>query len=351
VPIYAIVDEAVKITKKNKYSARGFVNAILREIIREKETIKTNKKLNKLGVRFSVPQWIIDEYINVFGKDLGKQIIQALNNKPPLTVRCNKNSVSRDVFSKILDDNNVEYKYTKISENGLNIKIKQSISNYHWYKDGLCSVQDQGAMIAVEILNPEPDEKVLDMCAAPGGKTTYISELMNNTGIVVAKDIYETRLKQINELSERLNLTNIETIINDGTVLNKEEKNRYDKILVDVPCSGLGVLRRKPEIKHKINQYDIGVIIQTQEKILKNSIRYLKHGGTLVYVTCTVNRQENEEQIDKILQQYPEMKLIKHQYQEKLYHSNDKLYGYTHPLMDQCDCFFIAKLKKDNMEK
>jgi 16S rRNA (cytosine967-C5)-methyltransferase len=349
IPDYAIVNEAVEITGEVQPQATGFVNGVLRNILRKIEDEGTGFPFEKwdnekeaLSIRYSIPMWIIYKYYETFGKENGETMIPLLNEKPPFTIRCNTLKTSVKDLINDLEEMGCEPIRGQFSENAIHLSnisvFENHIEDDQLYKQGYFAIQDQAAIMTVERLAPLPGDCVLDMCAAPGGKTTHMSQLMNNEGEIIGRDIFEHRLKLIKEASTRLGCTIIKLEEKDGLDYFKEDVEKFDKILLDAPCSGLGVIRRKPEIRYRNSKTDRKALVKIQETLLDHAIMYLKPGGTLLYSTCTVNKDENENQIKKILNKYLELEIIPDE------NGND--FTHTSPLLDQCDGFFMCLLKK-----
>lgn len=349
IPDYAIVNEAVSLAEEVQPKAKGFVNGVLRSLMRKIEEVGKNFKFENwdnekeaLSIRYSVPLWIVYKYFESFGKEKGEEIIKKLNEKPPFTIRCNTLKISRDDLIKELEILGAEPRKGKLSSNAIHLDdltvFEKGIEESDLYKKGYFLIQDQGGMLIIEALNPKPGEKILDICGAPGGKTTYMSQLMENKGIIIGRDIFQSRLNLMKESNERLGCENISLEKQDGTQLLKEDKAAYDKILLDAPCTGLGVIRRKPEIRYHESKEDRKALVKIQGELLENAGYALKQGGELLYSTCTVNKDENENQIKKFLENHPEFKMIKNK--------DGKDFTITSPLEDECDSFFFVHLKK-----
>ncbi|MGL4606852.1 MAG: 16S rRNA (cytosine(967)-C(5))-methyltransferase RsmB [Eubacteriaceae bacterium] len=350
IPDYAIVNEGVKLTIQVLPKAKGFVNGVLRNVMRKIEAQgksfnfeKWNNEKEALSIRYSVPLWIVYKYYETFGKEKAEKIIPTLNEKPPFTIRCNPLKTTTDELMLALENLGAEPVRGKLSKNAIHLNhvgvFNHRIEESELYKKGYFSMQDQGGMLTVETLNPLPKECILDMCAAPGGKTTYISQLMNNEGEVVGRDIFDQRLKLMENGNKRLGCENVCLEKQDGLISHKKDKERFDKILLDAPCTGLGVLRRKPEIRYMNAKEDRKALVKIQRQLLDTAFEALKQGGELVYSTCTVNQDENEHQIENFLKKYPEMTIIENDMKEK--------YRVTSPLDDGCDAFFFVHLKKN----
>lgn len=344
IPNYAIVDESVKLTREKKKKAVGFVNGVLRSVLRRKDELSDydfnawqNEK-EALSVRYSVPQWIVHKYFETFGDEIGESLIKKVNHIPPFTIRVNTLKTNREHLCHLLEKDGISCRYGELSENAVHLDFNHSdnhdIRRNEWFQKGYFTVQDQGAMVLTELLDPQPGERILDMCAAPGGKTTYIAQLMKNTGEITARDINDSRIELIENAAKRLGITIIETERFDGSCLNPIDIQTYDRILLDAPCSGMGVIRRKPEIRYLSDKKERKALRSIQSDMLDHAADMLKVGGVLIYSTCTILPEENEKQIEAFLERHPEMESIP-----------DKT-GYTHFNMDGADCFFYCQCKK-----
>lgn len=292
IPDYAIVNESLKLVQKcKKKSAKGFVNAVLRGIARQDKQIKYDKD-DYLNIYYSCPRDICNMLINDFGES-GRDMIEHINDKPPFTARINTLKISEKEFEKISG----EY-----VENGIvHFEKGRAVGNDELYLKGYYYPQDVNSMIPPIWLNPQPGETVFDMCAAPGGKSTHMAELMKNKGVIYAFDIYKHKTELIAKNARRLGIDIIKPIIANAAEYNEQFAEKADKILADVPCSGFGIIRRKPEIKYTHEVASLRELMDLQYKILENSAKYLKKGGTLVYSTCTVSKNENEYNVEKFL--------------------------------------------------
>ena len=293
VPKSAAVNESVNLCKKYNFKSSNFVNAVLRKIEKSdyEEINNIKDSIKQTSVRYSMPEWIVNKFYEEYGEDVADNICSHLNLRPNISVRLNRLKPKIEIGEKaILNDFRI-------------ITGTKNITNTKEYKEGYITIQDEAAGLSSFVLNPKEGEEVLDACSAPGGKTTYLAEIMNNKGKIIAWDIYEKRLKQVDENAKRLGINIIETEIHDATIFKEEYVNKFDKILLDVPCLGLGVIRRKPDIKWNRQESDIEEISNIQYKILKICSKYLKEDGILVYSTCSMLKEENEFIIDKFLKE------------------------------------------------
>ncbi|MPW26033.1 16S rRNA (cytosine(967)-C(5))-methyltransferase RsmB [Alkalibaculum sp. M08DMB] len=348
VPDSAAVNESVKLSKKySKGKADKFVNGVLRNIIRNKDEIinKNFTQHEELIIKYSAPVWIAELLKNQYKLSTVKSFFIESLNSAPTTIRVNKLKINKNDLIKILEEEDIDVYDAKLCESAIVIKNFGDITKYNSYKDGLFIIQDEAAMLVVDVLDPKPGDIVLDMCSAPGGKTTHIGEKILDQPGLSARDIYQHKLELINENCNRLHLENVKLELKNGSVLYSEDIEKYDKILLDAPCSGLGIIRRKPDIKWKLKKQDINSIIKLQKQLIDNAFTYLKPGGVLVYSTCTINKMENQEIVEYLMNKYKNAVLLDIENVNKDILLNDKFIQ-TFPELDGCDGFFISKILK-----
>ncbi|MCC8191910.1 MAG: 16S rRNA (cytosine(967)-C(5))-methyltransferase RsmB [Ruminococcus sp.] len=305
VPDSAAVNESVKLSKKNKRArTSGFVNGILRSFIRERQSIKLpTEKTERLSVLYSCPKWLVKKLNDEYGEQNAIDFLESSLNPSEVVLKTNTIRTSTDDLIKSLSDEGVKASPCEFDNNA--IKVKGNVFKTSAYKQGLFHAQDYSSQYAVKALDPKPYERVLDICSAPGGKAFTAAEIMQNKGELVACELYEQRAALIKNGAERLGLDIIDVKVNDALKFNSE-LGVFDRALCDVPCSGLGVIKRKPEIKYKSPQ-SIDELPPVQLEILKVTSGYVKRGGRLIYSTCTLNKAENEEVVLKFLEQNPEI--------------------------------------------
>jgi len=315
IPDYAVCNEAVQLAKKygNIQSAK-FVNAILRSIIRKKNKIywpECGKEPELyLSVMYSHPLWIVKRWIKRFGYERTLKICRANNRIPTLTIRTNTLKTTRSELTELLTKDEILTEKGIFTEEALYIKGASNVTEHFAFKKGLFQIQDESSILVSHLLQPEPGELIIDVCSAPGGKATHIAQLMNNSGTIIAMDINQIKLEMVDENCNRLGIDIVKTIQHDATETKKAYLYKADKVLVDAPCSCLGVLRRKPDIKLQLfNKERLLLLSQLQFKILLASSDYVKKGGVLIYSTCSTEREENEEVIQKFLKRDPNFKL------------------------------------------
>lgn len=344
VPDRAAVYESVKLAKTKKNPALGgYVNGVLRAFLRDGKRIpESNDEIDNLSVKYSCPKWLIDKWISEYGKDLALDMLETSVGRPPVTARLNVLKKSSDEIVDGLRKSGIVTKTRNEVNNCVEFFDVGEISDVKAYNDGLFHIQDISSQLCCEILAPKPNETVLDVCSAPGGKAFTIAEIMNNQGRIIACDLHKQRVRLIESGAKRLGIDIIEAIVNDASVFF-DEIGLADKVLCDVPCSGLGVIRRKPEIKYK-NPNDFDSLKDVQRKILEVSSKYLKKGGVLVYSTCTLSRAENDEIIDWFLENNTDFD--KGSINGFSGIKNGEYKVTVTPKMFDSDGFFIAKLIK-----
>jgi 16S rRNA (cytosine967-C5)-methyltransferase len=348
VPHYAAVNEAVEFIKQirgNKLA--DVVNAVLRNIIRTLDGIHYPKEEDDvsqfLAVYYSHPQWMVKRWLQRFDRAEVEKLLIANNEVPGLTLRINKLKTEPTDFLSLLDQQHISYQGSSLIDYFLKVKNLSAISQLNIFQKGLFSIQDESAALPILLLDPRPGETVIDMCAAPGGKTTFIAELMNNTGEIYAVDKYESKLKLIQTSCTRLGITNVHLSVADAMEFAIPP---VQKILVDAPCSGLGTLRKKPDIKWKREPEDISRLVQVQKRLLENAARLLQQGGVLVYSTCTTEPEENSQIVRSFLDQHREFRL--ESASQFVNHAvvTDEGYVETFPHRHHIDGSFAARLSK-----
>ncbi|WP_367270029.1 16S rRNA (cytosine(967)-C(5))-methyltransferase RsmB [uncultured Anaerococcus sp.] len=336
---YAIVNQLVDLTKqKNKRSA-GFVNAILRNFIRDEEKIakiKESDDINSLSIRYSLPEELTRYIFNNYGMEYTKNFLRYINSEQTISIRVNNLKTDEDTLKKSLEDKGYKVENGNLSVNALKILNPSGLVNTDEFKNGFFTIQQEGSMKTIEILDPKENSKILDLCAAPGTKTSYIGEYVKNNGEIIANDISEDKLPLIKENIDRLGLENIKLTSFDASILKKEYEDQFDYVLIDAPCSGLGVMGRKPEIRYNRSRDDIKILAELQKEILKNAIKYLKKDGVLVYSTCTIGDIENKENF-LYLSSDDNLEIMSIDGKDYIEYVN---------YIDKTDGFFISKFKK-----
>ena len=328
VPQSAAVNEAVNIIKKSKESFNAsFVNGVLRNILRKGISLPESESIEDMAVRYSCPMWIIKSICDDYGIEETKKFLSSSLEKPPVTLRVNTLKTDTDSLIKMLENENIKAVKGKAPDSA-DILCGMDFKRNKAFKNGFFHIQDAVCQLSVSKLSPKSGERVLDMCAAPGGKSFTMAQIMENCGEILSCDLYENRVKLISDGAKRLGIDIIKPIVNDATVYN-EDLGLFDAVLCDVPCSGLGVIGRKPEIKYK-PQDDFSSLEEIQKKILMNADKYLKAGGRLVYSTCTVRKNENENVVKAFLDKYKGYEL---KYQHTFMPHKDKTDGFYFALL------------------
>ena len=344
IPSSAAVNESVNLTKANKSAfASGLVNAVLRNVIRNGLVLPDYNCENYLSVKYSCPQWLIDMWQSAYGVTETEKILETSLGEVPVYIRVNTTKISSDELISVLADENIIAEKVDCIEDALVLRKQGSVEHLDSFKNGLFHVQDVSSQLCCKALGATEGDKVLDVCSAPGGKTFTVSEYMNNRGFVTACDIYESRVKLIESGALRLGLDSVRTEVNDATRFN-ECLGQFDKVLCDVPCSGLGIVKRKPEIKYK-SLDDIDNLYDLQYLILCVTSAYVKKNGTLVYSTCSLNPKENVEVCRRFLADNKDFVLSDVSGGEDFGIIEEKMLTVL-PYKNNTDGFFIAKFER-----
>lgn len=349
IPSHAATSETIKLVRKYCKSderVAGFVNGVLRSIARDAENNKLPhpdcpNKESYYSLKYTHPEWLMRKLSSQYGQKECQKIAQANNEIAPISVRINRlKDIQDDVYNSLISDGfAVEYHPTM---NNILLCSGGDISKNRLFLDGTITIQDAASAAAVEILEPKPDMKIIDCCAAPGGKTFYIAENMQNKGELISCDIYEHKLEKIKEGAKRLGFSCITTRLADSGVYQPQFEKWADAVLCDVPCSGLGIIRKKPEIRFKTDE-ELSQLPKIQVNILRNCANYVKVGGTIIYSTCTILQRENQDVVNAFLSE----------------NRNFELEAFDHPIcgktdgmitllphIHMTDGFFIAKLRR-----
>lgn len=299
IPDHAVVSEAVNLAKRRGHQGiSGMVNGVLRNMLRQKDSLVIQGDMPaaaRISLLHSHPEWLVERWISQYGVETAEAICAANNEPPAVSIRVNTTMISREHMLIELNDNGLDAQPSPLSPYGIVVKGAGNMALTDWYRDGMISIQDESSMLVAEAVAPKPGMKVLDCCAAPGGKTTHMAELMNDDGHIVANDIHAHKGKLITDQALRLGLNSVQVVTGDAMQLGLQyEPASFDRILLDAPCSGLGVIRRKPDLKWGKTPQDIKEIAALQLQLLESVSRLLRPGGILIYSTCTIEPQENE---------------------------------------------------------
>lgn len=342
VPESAAVNESVKLAKRYGHGASaGFVNGMLRNIARTDVKLPKEELLN-MAYKYSYPVDLCKKWCSDFGKDFTEELLAAMNEDSKITLRINTLKTTTDELLK----SNSGFVKSELYENAV-LCDGFDVGNSDIYKKGLVIAQDISAMMASQVLSPKVGSRVLDMCAAPGGKTTHMAELMKNKGEIVACDIHPHKVDIISENADRMGIDIINACCIDSCKDISAFHDSFDYVLADVPCSGYGIIKRKPDIKWKSDNIDD--LLNISLIILTNAAKYVKIGGEIVFSTCTINKEENEERLSEFLRENPHFETvdISDKLPSGLYHDTAKQGHVTlYPNVDNTDGFFIAKVKR-----
>lgn len=346
VPDHAAVNEAVEFVKKLQgQKPADLTNAILRNIIRSKNGIRypdpNEDVIGYLGAYYSHPAWMVKRYLERFGKEETEKLLIANNEKPYLTLRINALKTNAEEFKRLLESVNLKYRPGKYLSEFVQLQNLTNITAWEYFGKGYFNIQDESAGLACKLLDVKPGMNILDMCAAPGGKTAYLGSLMNNTGMITALDRYDARLNLVRSNNTRLGLTCVSTVEFDALDF---ESAPFDRVLADVPCSGSGTLSKKPDIKWKKDVFDLRQMSEIQTKLINKAASLVKPGGVLVYSTCSIEPEENYLIVKKFLENHPEFKLesAKDKFPDEIVDENGCIQTYPH--IHQMDGAFSAKL-------
>jgi 16S rRNA (cytosine967-C5)-methyltransferase len=337
VPVSAICNEAVKLTRKRGFSGlSGFVNGVLRNIARNLNQVtypdQEKNPLEYLSVVYSMPLWILEGWMKDYDLQTIEIMVQALGKERPTTIRVNTSNISVEQCKKHLEGQGI------VVEPGDYIDTALKISNYNYmnqidgFEEGYFAVQDESSMMVSKMANPSKDMHVLDVCAAPGGKALHMADLLQGTGKVIARDVSDYKVQKIEDNLNRYGFTNVELQVQDALQLTEETIEWADVVIADLPCSGLGIMGRKKDIKYNMTEEAQKELSQLQRKILQVVHQYVKPGGLLMYSTCTINKEENENNVQWFTEHFP----------FRLEEQKQFLPG-----IDSCDGFFIAKLRRE----
>ncbi len=348
VPESAAVDESVKLAKK--YGHRGtvaLVNAVLRSYLRDKSKVKfpswEEDRVENIALFYSFPSWMVERWLEIFGEKATIELCNAFNQRPRLSVRSNSLKIGQRKLEEIFHQEKIKFKPGKFLENFYSIESKLDLNQFAPLQDGWVYFQDESAGFPVMLLDPHPGEIILDLCAAPGGKTTFIAEKMEDNGKVIAVDLSMKRLDTVKENCERLGIHSVALYCADATNFSCHP---VDRVLIDAPCSALGTLGRNSDARWRKQEEDLPRLQKLQLQILSNSAELVRKGGILVYSTCTIMPEENEQVIARFLKKRTDFR----QSDCHLFVNSDVLdqHGFvqTLPHIHKMDGSFACRLEK-----
>lgn len=315
VPDSAVCNEAVKLAGKRGFSGlKGFVNGVLRNISRNLDNVKYPDKSDTvkwLSVIYSMPEWIITEWLKNYDREMVEKMLQAFLAERPTTIRCNLSQISREELAEELKKEGVKVSRCDTVDSALFISGYDYLGALESFRTGHFQVQDISSMEVAEWADPKEEEYIIDVCAAPGGKSLHLADKLAGKGHVEARDLTPYKVDLIRDNIARIGIDNIEAVCQDATVYDEASEKKADILIADLPCSGLGVLGKKTDLKYKMNPDTQEELVHLQRKILSVVHHYVKSGGKLLYSTCTIHRAENQENAAWFAEQYPEFELVR----------------------------------------
>lgn len=372
IPDAAVCNEAVLLAKKKGFrQLTGFINGVLRNLIRQKDELPlpewADNPVKAMSVQYSIPEWLVEKMRSWYPEEITEQIFRAFLKESPLTVRINLLRTTKEEVKADLSAAGVKVTDGHYTDNTLRLTGYNYLNRIRAFREGLITVQDESSVLQGYLIRPEAGDRILDICAAPGGKSMQAAERLGladrkqkgRPGSVLARDISASKVDRIQENLERMQYTNIETQVWDAVQPDASLKERFDFVIADVPCSGLGVIGRKQDIKYRIRPEQLLELVSLQREILKQAVTYVKPDGKLIYSTCTIHPGENEEQVrwltennslepENLYQWLPETLTaeIKDQPGTEL----EQGYATLLPGLQSCDGFFMAAFRKKKTE-
>lgn len=353
IPVSAACNTSVDLAKRYGHQASSrFVNAVLRNIARSRENIPYPAKEDMpryLSIRYSHPEELVAGWLSLYGAEFTENLLKSNNEVPDFTVRVNTLKTSRKNLIEALEAEGCEAGEGNYLEEAVILENPSSITKLEAFRKGCFTVQDESSMLSSVILEPGEGQLAVDVCSAPGGKATHLAQLMNNRGTVLARDIHPHKLRLVEGTAARLGIDIIKTELFDAVKLDENLLGKADRVLVDAPCTGMGIIRRKPDIKYSKNLAGQKEIVRIQGRVLANASKYVKPGGYLIYSTCTIQPEENLENVMRFLSENSGFRLsgFEDLLPERL-ESNTAKDGYIqlYPNVNQTDGFFISKIKR-----
>ncbi|WP_313153994.1 16S rRNA (cytosine(967)-C(5))-methyltransferase RsmB [Lacrimispora sp.] len=345
VPDSAVCNEAVKLAVKRKFTGlKGFVNGVLRNISRNKEGFNWPDD----SVRYSMPAWIVSMWEETFGRETAVTMMESFLKDKKTTVRCNFAKASKEEIIQSLEKQGAEVSESGISEAVLCIEKYDYLEGLEAFQKGYIQVQDLSSSFVGEIADPKKGDYVIDVCGAPGGKSIHIADKLDGTGMVDVRDLSLKKISMVEENIKRCGFLNIRTKVQDALVADPDSVEKADIVIADLPCSGLGIIGRKPDIKYRITPEDLESLASLQREILAVAQTYVKPGGRLIFSTCTINRKENEENARWFLEHFPfDCISLKGKFGDKLDSAaENQEFIQLLPGIHPCDGFFIAAFQK-----
>ena len=332
-----VVNEAVNLGNLKDKFIGGFINGVLRNLLRnELREIPRDDEIKYLSIKYSYPTWLVSYLLKDYKFNVVEKLLEKNDEVKKHAIRVNTLKASLEEVCNVLDQENIAYTKHELVENGL--IVEEALMNHNLFKEGKITIQDVASQMVSEVLDPKEGSLVIDLCSAPGSKTSHIAALMNNSGRIYACDIHQHKMKLMKSNFKRLGVENVILELIDARLVRKQVKSEsFDYVLADMPCSGLGVLGHKVDLKYNISYESIEEIIKLQSEILEASYELIKKNGYLVVSTCTINKSENEEQIKEFTKKHPDMQI---EYEKTIL-----------PFEYETDGFYICKLKKGELNE
>ncbi|MGI6224901.1 MAG: 16S rRNA (cytosine(967)-C(5))-methyltransferase RsmB [Peptococcales bacterium] len=353
VPVSAAINESVKLAKKYGHSGTiKFVNGVLRNIERNKTKITypplDKKPVEHISIFYSFPTWLVKRWVNDYGVENTIKLCTFFNNPSPLWIRTNTLRISPKDLKEQLANQGIRLQESLKVPEGFKVLDNMDVGGSKEFHKGFFTVQDESSMLVSHVLAPQKGQVILDVCSGPGGKTSHLAQLMENQGRIIAFDVHEHRLQLIRETCARLGITNVKTVLKDARLVSEVVQNAVDLVLVDAPCSGLGVLGRRPDARWRKKKEDIIVLQTIQKEILQAASKLVKPGGALVYSTCTITKEENNLVVENFIAKNPEFYLDESLPHFLPYDTLEGKEGWIQflPFKHNMDGFFIARLKR-----
>jgi len=359
VPDSAVCNEAVKIVKTKGFQGlSGFVNGVLRSVARSKEQWLSKDNLpdkkkdsaRYLSIRYSLPEWLCNYFVKEYGPEQAEKIAEGSLRNPKTTIRCNTSKIKKEELAQRLTTQGFTVEQGAYAKDALYLSGYDTLEKIPEFKEGLFQIQDESSMLVAELAGLKKDDMVVDVCSAPGGKAIHVANLLVvlGGGKVIARDLTEKKTALIKENKDRLQVANLTVQVSDATVLDEALIEKADVVIADLPCSGIGIMAKKPEIRYRMTAENQRELVNLQKEMLAVVHRYVKPGGILMYSTCTVNKAENEEQAREICEKYGFVPAMDEVEVPQSLKADVQEAGWLQllPGIHECDGFFIARLKK-----
>ncbi|MDD3012721.1 MAG: 16S rRNA (cytosine(967)-C(5))-methyltransferase RsmB [Candidatus Gastranaerophilales bacterium] len=347
-PDYAVLNSYVELIKRSDLKSGAFVNGVLRNFIRKRPEITfpdiEKDPVSAISIKYSHPEWLVERWLHNYGTDDTIKICKYNNLSSKLTIRVNTLNISKEDLKEFFKENEISFSDDRMVNDCLILHQKGDIKEIPGFKEGYWLVQSESSSLVSIVLDPKENEKILDLCSAPGGKTTHIADLMNNKGKIIAVDLNPKRLEKVKENCLRLGISSVEYQAADAKEYSHDEQ--FDRVLIDAPCSNTGVLAKRIDARWKKTKEDIKNLAKLQLEILNNAAKLVKQNGIIVYSTCSIEPEENQEVITKFLEENKDFKPDKIAPYLPWELSEDKGYFQILQSKQNIDGFFIARLKK-----